>query len=259
MEHTPTLCHKGKNIPISFCHSLASSSDLKRQPSELCEHPHFCPAEFEARQTCLFGRSGSHCCRRHIGFFTRDSRVAFSKLMQRPVKNGERASGRVDAYRISRATELGARAASAFSGISGISLLCNSASSAESDPLNRERERDIFWADIFLILNHMDYTFLSRYLAPVNDSVSALKYPRLLASSSLCHVTSLKVKMAVAAAVAPLVYLPMPTDELWGTKESMEGRISLSTALLASARIWPDRLRQQWGRRARAQDVIKRG
>ena len=94
MEHTPTLCRKGINIPISFCRSLASSSDLKRQPSELCEHPHFCPAEFEARQTCLFGRSGSHCCRRHIAFFTRDSRVAFSKLMQRPVKNGERASER---------------------------------------------------------------------------------------------------------------------------------------------------------------------
>ena len=74
----------------------------------------------------------------------------------------------------------------------------------------------------------MDYTFLSRYLAPVNDSVSALEYPRLLASSSLCHVTSLKVKMAVAAAVAPLVYLPMPTEELWGTKESMEGRTDKS-------------------------------
>ena len=167
-----------------------------------------------------------------------------------------RASGRageLDAYRISRATELGARAASTFSGISGISCYVT------QHPLQKAihltvRERDIFWAHIFLILNQMDYTFLSRYLAPVNESVSASKYPRLLASSSLCHVTSLKVKMAVAAAVAPLVYLPMPTDELWGTKESMEGRISLSTALLASARIWRDRLRQQWGRRARAQD-----
>ena len=132
-------------------------------------------------------------------------------------------SGRVDAYRISRATELGARAASTFSGISGISCYVT------QHPLQKAihltvRERDIFWAHIFLILNQMDYTFLSRYLTPVNDSVSALKYPRLLASSSLCHVTSLKVKMAVAAAVAPLVYLPMPTEELWGTKRKSRWR-----------------------------------
>ena len=142
---------------------------------------YICTAEFEALKICHIGRNpivGAIV----LPFFTRDSQVAFSKLMHAATNEEWRGeSGRRDAYhRISRATELGGKRHELFRAFQASRCYVIQYPLRKSDSVNHDRV--ILFEGQMSQVKRVDSIF-TRALA-VKSSLSALKEPRLHSAMS---------------------------------------------------------------------------